>query len=318
MKWERSAVIENLLRTLNIPYHYEPELPLASIDLDRGLSNQARFIPGAIDPETVLKYAIDMHHEEAAFPAIIAYKNCTKYVPTDGNQRLAGFVMFLDKSQDGATVGAYIIDTDDDLQIRLATTLPNSRNGLQQSRDEAVQHVLSLLDSYPSSVNQSYLGKMFGVNQSLISAALRARNILSILKERRVKNAASLGRTALCEIGKLLPLESVVAVAGDIAIRHELQLAQIKDMVSAAKGQRSETNQINALEKYEDSVATKPRPSQRQPQIKANFYRALNALIGIVAKNTSFEALQITSKSEREEARATWERLQELMEKIAA
>ena len=312
MKWSRNEAVEGFLKRCRVPFHWVDNLPFEEINRQKSLKNQARPIP--LNEDDVQRYTIAMQQPDANFFGPVLYQNGKGKIAADGNHRCeaydcAGFAV------PGATIGAYILDTDDEMLINFVTRCLNQTNGRPQTKDEAVEQALWLLDNYPS-LTQSDVATQVGVNQSTISQAVRARNTANALRERRV-NPDRLSRTTLTELARLSHTEPAMAVAADIAIKNELGLPEVKQMVAAVKEQRSEAKQLAVLEKFEtDAQRNKPKPMERRNTTKSQYHRAIHTLFGIVAKHPSLEHLQITSKSEIAEAKRDWEKLWEAMEKI--
>lgn len=315
MQWIKNPTVENFLDQHGIPYHYEPSLPFASINLEKGLRNNARVMSEPIDQDTAIRYGIRMD-ENVPFFAGVVVKNGKGYIPIDFNHRLQGFKLSR-HSTPTATVGAYILDTDDSILIETATRSLNSTNGLQQSKAESVEQALALLDKFPA-MTQAQAAKVFGISVAVVSEAVRARQVASALRERRI-NADSLSRVALLEIGRLSHSEPAMALAADIAIANKMTANEVKDLVRTAKDKTSDDARVRAIREAEAVLQRNaPKTIERKGSVKSSFYRALHCLYGIASKYPSAEHLHITSKSEKEQLRDEWRRLEAIMEKVVA
>lgn len=314
MQWLKNPTVENFLDQHGIPYHYEAALPFSSINLEKGLRNNAR-LSGPIDQDTAIRYGIRM---DEGFPFLsgVVVRNGKGYLPIDYNHRLQGFKLSRHANKD-ATVGAYVLDTDDAILIETATRSLNSTNGLQQSKTESVEQALALLDKFPA-MTQAQAAKVFGVSVAVISEAVRARQVASVLRERRI-NAESLSRAALIEVGRLSHSEPAMALAADIAIANKLTANEVKDLVRVAKDKTSDDMRVRAIREAETAMQrSAPKSIERKSNVKANFLRSLHTLFGIASKHPSAEHLHITSKSEKDQLQEDWRQLCAVMEKIIA
>jgi len=313
MQWTRNDAVECVLRRNGIPFHYE-DIPYSQINVKRGLANQARLTTPLID-DVVTQYGIGFERGDP-FPSLVVHKNGRGYDPDDGNHRLAGGELAGVFKPD-TPVGCVVLDTDDDMLLALARSVLNRTNGLQQEREEAVQHALNMIEKFPH-LKQGEVAKEFGLTETFLSRAIRAKRTVDILEDRHVKTG-SLKRSVVLELSKLSRSEPVMAAAADVTVRHALVGREVEGLVAAATSKRSEARQIQAVQEYEEELEKyAPRRIERKASPKGSFLRSLHALFGVVAKHPTAEHLQLTSKSEYQEAKRDWEQVRDRLNKVFA
>ena len=85
----RRKDVEDWLDEHGVSWEYDPALPVARIDVERSLQNQAR-VYQKLDPERVGQYAEAIERGDQ-FPAVVTHKQSARITKIiDGNQESAG------------------------------------------------------------------------------------------------------------------------------------------------------------------------------------------------------------------------------------
>lgn len=139
-----ASAIEAWLDERGVTYEYVPDFPLADIDRERSLANQAR-MGEPIRQAVRERYAEAMRRGEQFPPIVLARAGArAKVVVVDGNHR---FVAAVD-DVGAATHPAYVIHARPDARVVTALTLEsNSRHGLPSDEEERIQHAIYLIRS---------------------------------------------------------------------------------------------------------------------------------------------------------------------------
>jgi ParB-like chromosome segregation protein Spo0J len=312
----RDSAVENFFKKLGIKFKFDPELPYSRIHVDKGLKNNARIMTSSLVQDVALKYGCSMEDGEE-FPAIVVSRNGRGFNVNGGNHRLEGFRLAGLADKPNATVAAYIIESDEEQILEIATRSLNRLNGLQQSSEEAIEHALSLREQFPSR-SLAELSTVFKIKQDTLSRAERAKRIAAFLKERRI-NSDKLTRTALVELARLEDNEPVMAQTAAMAVDYSMTANEIGEIVSQVKGKRSESQKLHELEEIEERFRRRGTPKrERRSNPDMKFYGAINTLFAIIAKFPSLEHMGITSRGEREKAREDWEKLRGSLDKVFA
>ncbi len=309
---DKHRATEATLERLGVAYHYEAKLKVGKINVTQSRRNNAR-IDAAIIEDVATQYGVDML-DGSPFPAIVVRKNGRGYLVVDGNNRIWGF-MDAGFAKDGATIGAYVLDTDDELLIWIATRTLNDANGVPHTRVERLAHALATVEKFPQLTTQA-VAKMFKIAPGAIWKAEKARDTESMLRSRRI-NVGRLSQQHLVELSRLDTSEPALEVAADVVLARKLTAAETHDLVKAVRLKRSDAAKIDAVNEIDKQYdRTKPKPRERANSPKPGFYRAMQSLLNFAVKYPSLEHLHITSKSEQAEAKLDWGRLSSAMRKI--
>lgn len=133
------ADIERWLADRHVPFEYHPALPVADVDANASLANQARL--EALNEEVVDRYAADMERGDQ-FPPIVVNrvrnKRGERLVLIGGNHRLTA------AGRAGVThLAAYVVDAPADIVFRL-TIEDNRRHGYPPSEQERIMQAAHL------------------------------------------------------------------------------------------------------------------------------------------------------------------------------
>jgi hypothetical protein len=180
----RNPAYEQALRRLGVKHHYEPQVAVEDINVPAGRRTQARLHP--IDDQLVDTYAEMLEEGSDPPPLILWRQGKGRYVPLDGNQRLAANEKVSAKKR-RKHFDAYIIESGDQMVVdRVCWTFNNYVHGRRLTYEECMQHALTFVKKYGQSQEQAV--KEWGVKkwelvQNIIDSDMRelaAKNNLNI------------------------------------------------------------------------------------------------------------------------------------------
>jgi len=237
-----------LLEEEGVHFEYVPNFPLADIDREASLGNQAR-VADEVNSEWVEDFREAMRRG-AKFPALVVAKAGARSaaVNIDGNHR---YVAATDEGLD--TFGAYVVRIrPGSLQFKSLSARMNATHGHLSPRDERIQHAMWLMDNKGISLERA------AADQNLPVSALRSR----WEKIRADRRATEVGirradwdelsvtaRTRLLTIGT----DEGFKAAARLTIAAQLKTAEVEDLVSA--------------------LAEHPRAAAKQEQVVRAFRR---------------------------------------------
>ena len=113
--WEKSKTVESWLTDHGMKFEWVPDLPIAEIDVEAGLANQARLHDPLHEP-TVATYLEAMERGDT-FPAIVVVRPnaSVKATPVDGNH-LAKSAMLAGRE----SVAAYVVQGEPSFLVEVA------------------------------------------------------------------------------------------------------------------------------------------------------------------------------------------------------
>lgn len=252
----RSQVYEQILTKQGVAFDYQERVALLDIDLAKGLRNQAR-LENPLDEELIPQY-MQMSKDGMEAPAVVlARTGKGRWVPVDGNQRLAATDRLGKKTHD-----AYLLQTNDPLVIdRLTWAFNNLVNGKRISQAEAVQHAVSMVQKYDYS--PATVAKEYGIPKWLVERTLRLNKLHEVLDRNKVKRTASLTDSKLEEMRSLLELgEDILAKAagavGEIGLNEE----EVVGLVHEVKKARNHNDKLKVIDDFAASEAAAVRRAE--------------------------------------------------------
>lgn len=258
----RSPVIEDWLERQKVKHAYWEVVPLARIDADRSLRNQAR-MDRALDQKTVESYAQAMR-DGASFPALIAYKvdpdreklatPGADLVLITGNHRMAAAI-----EANRADFDVYVVEDASPLVRERLTRTANFLEGRRPPPEEALQHAMWLVshDGYTAGA----AAKMTNLRRSGVETALRAERTRSRLLSMGID--ATGGHFAQAVLDRLGALrgDPVLEAAARAVIDYHLSTELAAEMLRRVHAGRSEAEQLRLIEDFcaQDYVRQRPQ-----------------------------------------------------------
>lgn len=225
----RQADVETWLTTLGVEWRFDPDLPVARIDVAAGLANQVRHDP--LHEEVVDRYAGAMV-DGAQFPPIIA-TDVDAPVPLGGNHRVAAA-----GRARRATMPAYLV-AGTEPQLRRVRFEDNARHGLPPSNAERVEHAAALM---ADGMTQTDAARIVGISApklSIATSALRATQRAAALG---IDGFNRLPEAVRYELGRL-DHDAVFTAAADLALTSGIPVGTLRPVVAAV----SEADPAEAL-----------------------------------------------------------------------
>jgi len=244
----RRADIEAWLTERSVDWVFEPDLPIAKIDVAKSLSNQARLTP--LDQDVVDRYAADIDRGHV-FPPVIALDQGGKsrIRLLGGNHRLAAHIQLKRK-----TIPAYVVQSEPEMAMRL-TYEDNRRHGLPPSETERIVAAIHLCET---GYSQEAAAAMVGVSSARIS---QERTMLKAT--RRAKDLGvdmdgfnALPRWSRYALGQLRS-DPVFTEATSLVLRARLNLDEVKELVNALKEAKSDNDAMQILGLEEEAYQSR-------------------------------------------------------------
>lgn len=137
----RRNEIEDWLDAKGVGWEFVAELPMAEIDVEKGLNNQARVFT-KLDTERVTTYAEGVARGDA-FPGVILHRSSKNKVSAiDGNHRIAAYAR-----ENRATIPAYVVLKVQPQTLVMMTFEANVKHGLPTTHDERLYQAAWLIQN---------------------------------------------------------------------------------------------------------------------------------------------------------------------------
>lgn len=302
----RNPVYEQALTKQGVEFDYVEKLAIGEIDTLKGLRNQAR-LEMPIDKELVALYREAMK-QKADFPPVVLWRpGKGRWIPVDGNQRLAAC------GECGRKwIDAYLLKTTDQMIAdRITWSFNNHVNGKRITPEEALQHAVSFVRKY--GMSQEAAAKEWGVSQHKIRSTIRVLTLREKLEEQEVKG---LNRLDDEKLFKIAPLEKagddVLALGAAAVIENGLTHDQCNEIVKRVGEARTHDKKVEAIVEFTKSepvlvrkaetkggaVQAKPLPRHRLADLQKKLWRLLEDHEPIALRPVGKESF----KKAREEA----------------
>jgi ParB-like chromosome segregation protein Spo0J len=193
----RNPVYEQELDRQGVKWAYLEKVPLRDFNLKAGLANQARLEVPLVE-ELVAQYAA-LYREGSEAPPVVVYKKGPRYVPMDGNHRLAG------AERAGVTRhDCYVVDSADPQVLdRLTWGFNNHVNGLRMSPEDCLQHAITMVRKYGMQLEPA--AKEWGLPKWKVKQAVQHATLRERL-EAHPDTARVYGKLAESTLARLCPL----------------------------------------------------------------------------------------------------------------
>ncbi len=303
VKWLRDTSAETHMKRFGVKSKLEL-IPISSIDIDDSRRNNAR-LQNSYNEELAMEYAIAMN-DGSQFPAPVVRRVGRKYFTLSGNHRI-GAAIECDQDE----IQAHVVECSDE-QAETIARAANRWMGDRQSKDEAVQHSLVLIDKYGRTVTEC--AKMFNLKESWLFSRVRAEKTRYDLIAKGV-NVTGLSAAHMEALSPASYSDPVMLRAAQIAVKGKLTSSRTRDMVTEARNQASEKESLATLDRWNKEVSFTEKNSQTavlQTPKRTKLMRALNTLHHyLVSGNrqkpfTKLTQLQITDDVDAAEVQRIW------------
>lgn len=225
----RNPTYEQALTMDGFQWTYDEAVLMEDINVQKGLNNQAR-LEQALDPELVAVY-VRAKKDGAQFPPVVLWRpGKGKWIPIDGNHRLAADLQLKEEMTD-----AYLVQTDDQqLADRLTWTFNNKVNGRRLSPTESLQHAVSFVRKYGWTARNA--AKEWGVSETTVQRACRIEGVRDVLTARKVKLTNTMTDHHLERLSPLTALgEDVLAQAATVVANSGIDAARTQELVAKVR-----------------------------------------------------------------------------------
>lgn len=228
----------------------------AVLRIAKALRNQAR-LETPLDADLVETYATAMKAGDQFPPLVLWRAGRGRYIPIDGNQRLAAKFKC-----EHATTDAYIVKTADQMIAdRLTWSFNNLVNGKRISQEEALQHAVAFVRKY--GLSQAAAAKEWGIPEARVRNACRSADLRDKLESQGVKRSAEMTDDRLLRIAPLEKLgDDVLALGAAAVIENGLTHEQCQEMTKRAAAAKTHDAKLQAVAEYTLSEEVKVRKAE--------------------------------------------------------
>lgn len=257
----RSALYEQVLEREGVDFTYMERLDLKAIDTNAGMNNQARLLE-PIKEALIEEYA-ELYRQGSDGPPIVVwkYKSVSRWVPIDGNQRIAAA-----KKAGRKTLDAYVVDWLDDRMVldRIIGTFNNHVNGERLIYEEALEHAVSYTQKY--GIDATVSAKTFGVKVWELKRRIANDKMRGILKSRGANEAANkLPEDKLHSLQPLVSLgEDVFTQAASTVQRCGMSTSDIAHLNREVKKAKTAEAKAKVVAEFGESDLAKQRKAETQ------------------------------------------------------
>ncbi len=247
---------EQALARQGVTFTYHESISLEDIDLGKGLRNQARLIT-PIDSELVEQYAAAMK-DGSQFPPVVLWRHGRgRWVPVDGNNRLAAMV----KAEKNQT-DAYVIECGDPMIVdRVTWTFNNHVNGKRLSREECIEHAVSFVLKYGATNKQA--AQEWGVPLWQVQRSVKISQVRSRLQAQDVKLTKALTDEHIHRLGPLESVgEDVLATAAGVVAVSGVSPEECEALVKDVKAAKTHEAKAKVVEDFANSDLVKQKRAE--------------------------------------------------------
>lgn len=228
--------VESWLQQHEVQYAPPTMIPLDAIDRRRSQGNQARREP--IVNDSVERFANSMR-SGAPFPPIVCFPFSGKLVVVDGNNRLAA----ASKLEMEAIFGIVISEHTPSEVISALTVEANAHHGVTPELSWRIEQAFHLISLGYSDVAA---GEQSNVTPQQIQTTRRLREADDRARDMKIAGFEGLPTTIRGMVGALRD-DPVFFAASRCAIRTEMKIEEVRDMLRMLKGYTSESAKIAAI-----------------------------------------------------------------------
>lgn len=315
----RSQGIEQVLNRQGVRWTYEPAVAWERVDEASARKNPARVGPQPVSHEAVERYAL-AYKAGDEFPAIVlAVRAEGGYFLLDGaHRRLACQAANLPFHD------AYIIHENDVGLLRVLQGEFNLVNGLPMPKEQAVAYAKVLVRQFGVAVEEA--ATRLKIRQASLADALRADEVrLQAGKLGLAQLSPTTGNEAVITLGRL-PSDALFKAAWTLAREAGLGAPEARELVKTTLRERSEADQLAAIAAYRERPAiqrsiARARQGYAKPRAgfqskKLRLIRQLNALLEMLNRAPTLEALGVTDPADRTTIEQLWAQAVQRMEII--
>lgn len=309
----RNQTYEQALTKHGLEWEYVESVPLADIDQQKSLRNQAR-LDTPVSEELIDAYT-EADKEGYQFPAIVLWRpGKGKWLVVDGNHRL---IVKIRSNQNA--IDAYVIANNDPKVIdRLTWTFNNLVNGKRLSQEEAMQHAVSFVQKYGATLADAT--KEWKVPYAQLATRIRVNEGKETLQKHNIKITPVLTDDIIRD---LVPLktqgEDLFCKAAEVVAKSGATRDDVDELMRDVKRAKTAGEKIERVDKFASSdkiIIRKAETKGGQLRVRKNeprekFQRLLKEVRNLVEDYDEKAIRPVSSdyKTSREMARSVVEKL---------
>ena len=252
----RNATYEQALTKQGVGWEYLESVPLSGVDIAKGLSNQAR-LGEALDSQLVEQYTAAVKDGSEFPPVVLSKPGRGRYVPLDGNQRLAAY-----KAAGRTSCDAYLVQSQDPMVLdRIAWSFNNKVNGKRLSYEECLAHAVTFVRKYGMVYEAA--AKEWGVQKWAVGNEVRAADMRDKVAKCGVRSADKLSDDQLRALSPLASVgEDVLAAAAAAVASSGATVKDVYSLVSRVKAAKTQAAKLDEVETFAASEAVATRRAE--------------------------------------------------------
>lgn len=243
----RNPTYEQAISKQGLEWEYKESILLEDIDREKGLRNQAR-LENPLDAELVDTYAEAKKAGHEFPPPVLWRPGRGRWIPVDGNQRLAADV----KNKARFTDAYVVVCPDQQVIDRLTWTFNNLVNGKRLSQAETLEHAIAFVRKY--GVEAKAAAKEWGLPLAALYAALKVREVSDVIDKHKVRRTPSLTDDKLRNLSPLLTVgEDILAKAAAAVSDGGSSVEQVKQLTKDVSRARTTADKVKVVEDFRQS-----------------------------------------------------------------
>ena len=304
MRWVKDPKVEANLRTLDVKFVIEANIPLKTIDREEGMRRQTRLC-GKLMDDVALRYGLAMEQPDAAFPMTILQREKKRLWPWSGNHRLAGAELASIEHID-----AYVVEVFDPVMSDLLPRLVNTWEAVVgQSREEAIINARFMIEKHRMAPADA--ARMFGFKSpSPLYVHARAESAKKELANMGVPSNR-FAQSILDDLHTLNANKIVFKATGTLIHARKVKGREAEQIIKDVRSQGTELQQLRELGRWEEVL--KQREAPTKPSIRAVkqgnrslILELLGRLARYAEKNKTLAQFQLTDEADLATARKHW------------
>ncbi len=308
VKWVKDPKVESNLRRLGIKFEIVTGIPLSTIDREEGLRRQVR-LSGRLMDDVVLKYAIAMEDEQAAFPMVILQREKRRLWPWSGNHRLGSAEMV-----NVQHVDAYCVEVFDPVMMDLLPRLVNTWEAVVgMSREESIINAKFMVDKHGMSVAEAC--KLFGVKDKAVYSYGRAEEMKSKIQNIGVP-VNGFAKSTLDDMHRIKNLNALRETAS-LLHKHKLKGNEAKNVIEDVIKRDTESLQLEEINRWSKALIERNKPKKKSTvklphkEVKRErLFRLLTGLARFLESNKSVTQAQVSDPAHLQVVKTQWKTIQ--------
>lgn len=257
INWQPDLRAESELTRMGIEYA-KARVPISKIDLNESQVNSAR-LERALLPETIEDYAEAFEAGDTFPMCVLTILPTGYYLILWGNQRTAAIMQLIQRRKlpKNTEIECYVTTPLDKLHREVVCRAGNVAHGVKASREERLAHALYCIQSLGMAKPEA--ARVFNVNDTTLSHALRAEETRRDLVDAGLKRVERLGRNQLKALHKLKFDSALQKCVATLVMQHDLNRDAANDAVDRIKTGRDHAARLELLRKLEVELTSQAK-----------------------------------------------------------